>query len=392
MKNAIDELLEAGVAGGRAPGVVAAMVDRDGLTYLGSAGERSIGTGVSMTTDTVGAIFSMTKAITGAAAMQLVQQGRIELDAPAGDSCPELSGTPRVLDGFDAEGQPILRDATSPVTLRNLLTHTSGYVYDIWNQDMGKWYEVSGTAPLSSQRLDGLKTPLSFDPGTQWEYGIGIDWVGIMIERVTGSTLGEYMAEHLFEPLGMVDTGFAHTDEMLARAAAMHVRLPDASMMAIDLPAPENPEFEMGGGGLHSTMTDYARFMRMILNDGELDGTRVLAAESVAQMASNQMGDLRVRKLKTAAPVLSNDAEMFPDVAKSWGLTFQINESAASTGCPAGTLSWAGLANSYFWIDRTNGIAGCYLSQILPFADQGSIDLFYDFQRAVYAAQVDSDK
>jgi len=316
--------------------------------------------------------------------MQLVEQGKVDLDAPAGNYCPELDEPATVLEGFDAGGQPMTRPAVGDVTLRNLLTHTSGYVYDIWNADMGRWYEATETPSLFSLMVNALKTPLAFDPGTQWEYGIGIDWAGILIERVTGTTLGEYFADHLTGPLGMNDTAFAHTKDMLARASAVHARLPDGGFVAMDLPAAEAPEFEMGGGGLHSTMTDYGRFMRMILNDGELDGVRVLKPETVAQMVTNNMGDLRVKELTTAMPPFSNDAEMFPDVPKSWGLTFQIHEADGETGCPAGTLSWAGLANSYFWIDRHNDIAGCSLTQILPFADEGSIELFYDIQRAVY--------
>jgi len=263
MTNQLDELLEAGVAKGAVPGVVAAIVNRNEMTYLGAAGERSIGTGAAMTTDTVGAIFSMTKAITGAAAMQLVEQGKVDLDAPAGNYCPELAEPATVLEGFDADGQPITRPAVGDVTLRNLLTHTSGYVYDIWNADMGRWYEATETPTLFSLMIDALKTPLAFDPGTQWEYGIGIDWAGILIERVTGMTLGAYFADHLTGPLGMNDTAFAHTEDMLARASAVHARLPDGGFVAMDLPAAEAPEFEMGGGGLHSTMTDYGRFMRM---------------------------------------------------------------------------------------------------------------------------------
>ena len=384
MTNQFDELLAEGVASGAAPGVVAATVDREGMTYLGSAGERSLGSGVEMTTDTVGAIFSMTKAITGAAAMQLVEQGRIDLDAPAGTYCEELAKPAMVLDGFDGDGQPITRPAVGDVTMRNLLTHTSGYVYTIWNADLGRWVEVTGAEDLFNFTIASLETPLAFDPGTRWEYGTGIDWAALVVERVAGSTLGEYMKEHIFEPLGMHETAFAHTDDMLSRASAIHARLPDNSLLPIELPPAEAAEFESGGAGLHSTMSDFARFMRMILNDGELDGTRVLAAETVSQMVTNQMGDHRVTMLPSAIPEFSNDAELFPDVAKSWGLTFQINEEAASTGCPAGTLSWAGLANTYFWIDRTNGIAGTYMSQILPFADKGSVDLFYDFQAAAY--------
>jgi len=380
----LDDVLEAGVARGAAPGAVAVTVDASGETWLGAAGERQIGSGVEMTTDTVGAIFSMTKAITGAAAMQLVEQGRIDLDAPAGDTLADLAN-PQVLDGFDSEGQPITRPAKGDVTLRNLLTHTSGYVYDIWNADMAKWYEATETPSLFSLMKVALRTPLAFDPGTRWQYGIGIDWAGLIIEEVSGMTLGEYFAEHLTGPLAMHDTTFAPSDEMVGRMSAMHARLPDGSLQPMELPPPEAPEFEMGGGGLVSTMSDYGRFMRMILNDGELDGVRVLKAETVQTMSQNHIGDLRVSELLSAAPPYSNNAELFPGEDKSWGLTFQRHEEAGNTGRPAGTLTWAGLANSYFFIDRTNAIAGAYMSQILPFADEGSINLYYDFERAVYA-------
>lgn len=385
MKQRLDDLITAGVKNGHVPGVVAAMVDKDGLTYLGSAGERTIGTGDVMTTDTVGAIASMTKAITGAAVMQLVEQGHLDLDAPAETYCAEL-GTPRVLEGFDDSGQPILRDARSQVTLRNLLTHTSGYAYDFTDANLTKWHEATNTPRSLSRRFDSLKTPLMFDPGTEWHYGVGIDWAGLILERVTKSTLGDYFAEHLLEPLGMVDTGFTCTPNMLERKAALHLRTPDSSFMSFQMPPPESPEFDSGGGGLFSTMTDYARFMRMILNDGELDGTRVLSAETVAQMATNQMGAVRVTGLKSANPAFFSDADIFPDTPKSWGLSFMINEESLPNGCPTGALMWCGAFNSYFWIDKTTGIAGCYLSQVLPFFDAGASGNFFDFQNAVYAS------
>ena len=383
MQEEIDRVLSEGIERGAAPGAVVVIVDRDGVRYEGAAGERVLGSGTSMTVDTVGAIFSMTKAITGAAAMQLVEQGRLDLDGPAGAVCPELAEV-EVLDGFDGDGQPVVRPPASPVTLRQLLTHTSGYVYDIWNADCGRWHEATGVPDVLTLEKAALREPLMFDPGTRWEYGIGIDWAGQMVEAVSGKTLGQYFADELTGPLGMADTGFAPTPTMVDRAAGMHARLEDGSLTPIELSPPANPEFEMGGGGLSSTMTDYARFIRMILNDGELDGTRVLAAETVAAMAANSIGDLRVSKLVTQNPQLSNDAELFPGEPKSWGLTFQINEEPAATGRPAGTLMWAGLANSYYWIDRVNGIGGCYLSQILPFADDGSLGLFLDVESAVY--------
>lgn len=385
MKDALDAVLEGGVASRAVPGVVVHIADRDGITYAGAAGERSIGSGVAMTTDTVGAIFSMTKALTGTAAMQLVEQGRVDLDEPAGNHVAELAEPAVVLTGFDADGRPLTRPAEGDVTLRNLLTHTSGYVYELWNGDLAQWQEATGTPSLFSLQISALQTPLVFDPGSRWEYGVGIDWAGLLVERISGQTLGAYLAEHVTGPLGMDDTGFVHSESMLERASAVHARMSDGSFAAIDLPPAEAPEFEMGGGGLQGTNGDYARFLRMILNDGELDGVRVLKPETVETMVQNQIGDLRVVPLRTVAPQFSNDAELYPDVEKSWGLTFQIHEADGETGCPAGTLSWAGLANSYFWIDRTNGIAGSYLSQILPFGDAGSLNLFYDVQRTVYA-------
>jgi len=384
MQEQLDQILAEGVARGAAPGAVAIVVNRDGVIAHGAAGERAAGSGLEMTTDTVGAIFSMTKAITGAAAMQLVEHGRLHLDAPAGEVCPEL-GEVTVLDGFDSDGQPVTRPPTSPVTLRNLLTHTSGFVYTIWNENAARWHEVTGVPDVLSLEKAALREPLAFDPGTRWEYGIGIDWAGQMIEAASGQTLGEYFAEHLTGPLGMSDTAFTHSPSMLERASAIHGRGPDGSLTPLDLPAPEKTEFEMGGGGLHGTMSDYGRFIRMILNDGELDGTRVLSAETVETMSQNHIGDLRVQMLKTTNPMFSNDAEFFPGEPKTWGLTFQINEQAAATGRPPGTLMWAGLANSFYWIDQANGIGGAYLSQILPFGDQQSLDLFYEVEAAAYS-------
>ncbi len=383
MHTTLDQILAAGIDDGVAPGAVAIIVNREGVLWQGAAGERVLGNGVAMTVDTVGAIFSMTKAITGAAAMQLVERGALALDAPAGDICPELKNL-QVLEGFDAVDRPILRPSTTSVTLRQLLTHTSGFTYEIWNANEAKWKESTGTKSLFTRENSALLTPLAFDPGTQWQYGIGIEWVGKMIEEVTGKSLGNYIAKYLTGPLGMEDTAFEPTASMLKRAAGIHARSTDGSLTPMQLPTPENPEFELGGGGLYGTMTDYARFIRMILNDGALDGARVLNAETVSSMCQNHIGDLRVQKMNTVVPAQSNDAEFFPGEPKSWGLTFQVSESDCHTGRPAGTLMWAGRANSFYWIDRKNDIGGAYMSQVLPFADEKSVELFYALEKAVY--------
>jgi CubicO group peptidase (beta-lactamase class C family) len=384
LKDSADALLRSAADRGDVPGVVAMVTDRDRTTYEGAFGKRVLGQPAAMSPDTVVWIASMTKAVTGAAAMQLVEQGALQLDSPASRWVPDLAKT-QVLEGFDAAGKPRTRPPKQPVTLRHLLTHTAGFAYEIWSPDVARFQQATGVPGITTCQNAALGTPLLFDPGDRWEYGIGIDWAGKMVEAVSGKRLGAYLAERLFTPLGMHDTAFKITPAMRARLAKLHQRGDDGTLAAIDLELPQEPEFEMGGGGLYSTVGDYAKFVRLILNRGKANGHQVLKPETVDQMTRNAMGATRVRLLKTAAPSLSGDAEFFPGISKSWGLTFQINEERAPTGRPAGGLMWAGLANSYYWIDLTNGIGGVYATQILPFADAKSLPLYYDFEKTVYA-------
>ena len=228
-----------------------------------------------------------------------------------------------------------------------------------------------------------LTLPLLFDPGEGWEYGINIDWADKMIEKVSGQTLGQYLKHNIFDPLGMNSTGFHISDDMRSRLAATHLRGPDGNLSIFPFEIPQQPEFEMGGGGLYSTAGDYLKFLRMVLNHGQLGGERILTPEGTVSLGLNHMGDCRVYNLKAAIP-LTNDAEFFPGVPKSWSLAFQINHEATDTGRPAGGMMWAGLANSFYWIDQTNGLAGVYITQIFPFADHKSLPLYYDFEKAVY--------
>ena len=384
MQAAIDSLLKGAVDRGDVPGVVALATDRRGALYEGGFGERVLGSGTEMTPDTVVWIASMTKAITGAAAMQLVEQGKLHLDRAASHVLPELANL-EVFEGFDADGIAKLRKPKGEVTLRHLLTHTSGFSYDIWNADLAAFQEERGIPGVISCENAALATPLTFDPGENWDYGIGIDWAGKMVEAVSGQKLGAYLQDHLFTPLGMKDTAFKISDAMRARMAKIHARGEDDALVATDTEIPQAPEFEMGGGGLYSTISDYAKFVRMILNEGKGDdGEAVLKPETVAMMSVNQMGDCRVQGLKTAMPPFSNDAEFFPGMPKTWGLSFMINTEQAPTGRSAGSLAWAGLANSYYWIDPTRGIGGVYATQIIPFVDKKSLPLFLDFEKAVY--------
>jgi methyl acetate hydrolase len=383
LQSEADAVLHKAVVNGDVPGVVAAATDRGGTIYEGGFGERVLGSGAAMTTDTVGWIASMTKALTGTAAIQLVEQGRLELDRAAADWLPELAEI-QVLECFDDAGQPLTRPPRRPITLRHLLTHTAGFSYEIWNEQVIRYQQAKGIPGIITCQNAALSTPLLFDPGERWEYGINIDWAGKMVEAASGKRLGAYMQENIFEPLGMGDTAFKLRPDMRARLAKMHQRGADGGFAPLDLEIPQDPEFEMGGGGLYGTVGDYLKFVRMILNRGAADGHQVLQPETVDMMARNQMGECRVRAVKTAMPPLSNDAEFFPGMPKTWGLTFMINMEQAPTGRTAGSLAWAGLANSYYWIDPKKGVGGVYLTQILPFADEKALPLFFAFERTVY--------
>jgi methyl acetate hydrolase len=379
-----DALLQQAVANGDVPGVVALATDRDGTLYEGGFGERVQGGGAAMAPDTVVWIASMTKALTATAAMQQVEQGRLQLDRPAQDVLPALAGV-QVLEGFDAGGQPITRAPARPITLRHLLTHTAGFAYEIWQEPIIRYQEAKGLPGIISCEERALTTPLLFDPGERWQYGINLDWAGKMVEAVSGQKLGAYLKANLFEPLGMRDTAFRITDAMRGRLAKIHQRGDDDRFEPqLELEIPQAPEFEMGGGGLYGTVGDYAKFVRMILNQGKADGQQVLKPETVAMMSTNQMGDCRVCLLKTAMPPLSNDAEFFPGMPKTWGFSFMINTERTPTGRNPGSLAWAGLANTYFWIDPSAGIGGVYATQVLPFADKKALPLFFAFEKAVY--------
>lgn len=389
LRSILDPLLSQSIEAGEVPGIAALVVDRHGVVYENAFGLRTLGEPTPMSTDTVGWIASMTKAITGAAVMQAVERGLLDLDAPAGGVAPEID-TIGVLEGFEANGTPRFRPPKRPVTLRDLMTHTAGFSYERWSDEVWRCHQALGIPANSTCKLAMLRSPLMFDPGSRWEYGIGIDWAGRMLEIASGRKLGDWMRDEIFAPLGMRDSAFRITPGMRARLAKMHQR--DAAGAIAPLPdfeIPQEPEFEMGGGGLYSTAADYARFLRMILNRGELDGARVLRAETVAQMAADQIPGLEVQPLRTQVPALSEDAEFFPGLSKGWGLSFMINRADAPTGRPAGSLAWAGLSNCYYWIDPLNGIAGVFVSQLLPFADRLVLPRFLAFESAVYRAMKD---
>ena len=370
------------------PGVVAMATDGKENFYEGAAGKRDLGGDEAMTTDTMFAIFSCTKAVTGVAVMQLVEEGVLGLDDPAKEYAPELAEI-GVLEGFDDSGEPRVRPPASDVTVGQLMLHTAGFGYDFFNHDLIKYGEARGVPSVVSASMASLNSVLLFDPGSRWEYGSNIDWVGKVVEGARGKRLGEVMQERIFQPLGMNESAFTLSDAMRSRRATMHQRGDDGVLTPLpDFELPQEPEQHMGGHGLYATVGDYMKFIRMVLNDGAGEHGQVLKAETTRSMARNGLGEMKIVGLPGAIPTLSNDAEFFPGMPKSWGYTFMINDEEAPTGRPAGELGWAGLANLYYWIDRKNGLGGFWATQILPFADPISFTGYMDFETAVYNAMV----
>jgi methyl acetate hydrolase len=367
----------------RAPGVVAFVSDRDGDVYSGAAGVRRMGEDAAMTTDSVFALFSCTKAITATAALQLVEQGRLDLDAPARRHAPEL-GALRVLEGFDDAGGLVLRAPRREITTRMLMLHTAGFGYDFLNPAYKRLTERHGQISFRAGTKQGLMTPLLFDPGERWEYGLGLDWCGLVVEGVIGERLDAIVRARVLAPLGMRDTGHALSAAMRARRATMHQRGLDGALTPLDAEPLANPEVIPGGSGMYGSVGDYMRFLRMWLNDGRGETARVLKPETIAMAARNGLGDLKVRPLPGVIANLSNDVDFFPGLSKSWALSFMVNDEIAPTGRPAGSLGWAGLGNLYYWLDRENGVAGFWATQIFPFMDPTSLGGFTRFETEVY--------
>ena len=367
----------------RVPGVVAMVTDRHRNIYEGAAGQRRLDQPAEMTTDSIFAIFSTTKAITGAAVLQLVEEGKLDLDAPAKRYAPEI-GKLQVIDGFDLKGEPILRPPKRDITTRMLMTHTAGLGYDFINHTYNRLAQEKGQPSVITATKACLMTPLLFDPGERWDYGANLDWCGQIVEAITGRKLGEVFKKRIFEPLGIKDMTFELTDAMRRQLAGIHARNADNSLTPMDFELPAKPEVHMGGHGLYGTIGDYMRFIRMWLNDGAGEYGRVLNVETVRMAEKNHLGDKKVTPITGVIPSLCTDAEFFPGQSKSWALSFMVNDEEAPTGRPAGALGWAGLANLFYWIDRQNGFGGFWATQILPFGDPTSFIGYMNFETTFY--------
>ena len=374
----IDQKLREAVERKQVPGVVALVTDRKGVVYQGAFGVADVATGQPLAADSLFRIASMTKAITSTAAMQLVEQGKFTLDDPVEKYLPEMAKLP-VFDSFDAKtGNYHLHMTSKPITVRHVFTHTSGLGYPFTSATLRDFKPRAGeTYP------DG---PLLFEPGEKWWYGTSTDIVGRLVEKISGQTLEDYFRQHIFTPLKMTDTSYNVPEQKAARLVAAQQRdgermdgaiVKTAVQPGLAIPQP------VGGGGLASTASDYGRFVRMLLNGGELDGARVLKAETVALMGQNHIGNVSVPALASALP-RSRDFTFIADGRDKWGLGFLITTDHVPGKRTAGSLSWGGISNTYFWVDQNRGIAGVILMQYLPFADPAALAVYDAFERAAY--------
>jgi len=381
----IDSMLRAATIAGDLPGVVALAATDHGILYEGVFGRRRLGDKTAMTRDTVFRVASMVKLITSVAALQLVEQNKLALDAPVPDIDPVI-GSPRVVEGFDDKGLPQLRPASRPITLRHLLTHTSGLAYRLWDAKAVRYAAALDKLP-KAQRKEAPHTPLMFDPGEGWQYGTSIDWVGRIVESVSGIPLDAYFRKHILDPLGMKDTAFVISPQQRAREASVHRRGPTGPLAAQPMEPPSEGAHarHSGGGGIYSSGPEYLALLRTLLQGGARGGVRILRPETVALMGQNQIGEVDVGVLKTTNRSLSNDVDLCPGVGLKWGFGHMINMQAVAGGRSAGSMTWGGLLNTYYWIDPDKRVAAVFMTQVLPFADVAALRLYRQFERGIYA-------
>jgi CubicO group peptidase (beta-lactamase class C family) len=372
----IDETLRSGIARRKIPAVVGMAATASKTLYTGGFGERD-SEGTPVTADGIFAIASMTKAVTTVAALQLVEQGKVTLDEPVAQHLPALEKLD-VLEGFDTAGKPILRPAKTPITLKHLLTHTSGLCYDNWDGNMFRYASQAGVGTLG---------PLMFEPGARWQYGQGCDWAGRLVEKISGMSLEDYFQAKILGPLEMRDTSYILPSSKFDRMVTGWTRDNGGPLKQNARALPTPPKTFNGGGGLYSTAADYTKFMQMILRKGRGPNQAViLQPKTVESMAVNQIGELTAGKMRTSRPNVSSDVDIQPGFTEKWGLGFLINTAAYKGGRAAGSLAWAGIYNTFYWIDPKNGLCAVLLMQFMPFVDKEAVGLLDDFERAVYAS------
>lgn len=368
--SAIKTLLDDAVSKGAVHGIAAMVVGRDGPLFHHAAGEAG--------PQTMFRNASMTKAVATTAALQWVEKGQLSLDATVESILPEFGELP-VLEGFDGD-RPRLRPPASRATVRQLMTHTAGLGYYFLNEKLLRYHELTGEpTPLTGLRRS-FSLPLVNDPGTVWEYGTNTDWLGLIVEKLSGQSLGSYLKQHVYGPLDMNDSTFAPSAEQRARLLRVMQRQPDGTLAPSAVELPAGPEWEAAGHGSYGTVQDYGRFLQAWLNNG----AGILEPGTVQMALQNQLGQIKLPELlKATIPELSNDVPA-PGVPVGWGLGFQLTLADVPGMRSRGSADWAGVFNSYYWVDHARGIGGVLMTQLLPFFDMPVIETLIGFEAEVY--------
>ena len=377
----IDNILE-DAAQQKVPAVSAAVISKDADLYKGHFGFKDLENKDPVDDNTLFRIASMTKAITSTCIYQLIDKDILSLDTNLKDFFPEISDK-KVIRGFDDNGDSILSDVSNDINIGHLLTHTSGFAYEIWNESIAKLVEKGDLQSAFANNDEFLKAPLVFEPGSDWEYGIGIDWLGVLIEKINDCSLQEYMHTHIFEPLGMSNTSYDLDKNKHSRVAKVYGRNND-EYLEMPFEVPEKSSFYSGGGNLISNLEDYSKFLRIFLNSGKGSKKQIISESSIASMLSSLNEELLMKKMLTQVPILSNDVDFFPTSAKSWSPGFMVNHEDIRSGRPKNSSGWAGLFNSFFWIDPKNEIAALILMQMLPFSEEGCFSTLQEFEASIY--------
>src|SRR4051794_1870283 len=377
----IDQVLHDAVESGAVPNVVAMAADARGPIYEGAAGPRVAGGSDTVSPDTTFRIASMTKMVATTAALQLVEQGKLDLDAPVETYRPEFADL-QVLEGFDGDA-PRLRPPASKATVRQLANHTSGLGYWFWNAGILRWERVTGTPDVISGDEVIFTAPLVADPGTKLEYGINTDWLGRVVEAASDTPLDVYITEHILGQLGMEHTAFAIDDEQRADLVPIHLHGENGDWQPSEIDWSRAPDWWAGGHGLYATPRDYLRFQRMLLGGGTLDGVQILERATVDAAFSNQIGDLDFPPaIPSADP--ANSADFHAGPGQKFGLGLLLNQEQRPGMRAAGSGAWAGLFNTHFWVDRATGVTGAIYAQTLPFVEPAVFQVYEEFERALY--------
>jgi methyl acetate hydrolase len=384
VSSTIDKVLQDAVDSGAVPGVAAIAADRNGVIYEGAAGPKTAGSAEPLTTSTHFRIMSMTKMVATTAALQLVEKGKLDLDAPVDTYCPSFADV-QVLEGFDGD-TPKLRAPASRATVKQLVTHTSGLGYWFWNADVTRWEQVTGTPNVLSGSKVIFGAPMVADPGTRFEYGINTDWLGQVVEAAGGVALDVAVKQGITGPLGMNDTEFRLVDSWSDSTTPVHIKREDGKWVDSGIELNQSPEYYAGGHGLYSTPKDYIKFQQALLGGGEFDGVRILEKSTVDAAFTNQIGDLDFpASIPTSDPASSGPFHAGP--GWKWGYGLLLNTVDQPGMRKAGSGAWAGLCNTHFWVDPTSGICASIYSNFLPFVPQEALDLYANFEKALYASR-----